>query len=218
MLVAVAATLPLGAAVDAGSHLWQINEVFSSADGTVQFIEMKECCGAHGELFILNKWVESEVTGARYTFASNLTGDTAHRHLLLATQAFAELPGAPAPDFIIDPHFFDLVADELTYWFYPAATFTFTAGQLPLDGIHSLRRDGSIIVNSPTNYVGQSGSVLAPCDPADFDVDGTVGFADLGALLSAWGPCAGCAADIDEDDDVDFSDLLAMLAAWGPCS
>ena len=33
------------------------------------------------------------------------------------------------------------------------------------------------------------------CD-ADTNGDGIVDSADLGALLSEWGPCAGCAADL----------------------
>ena len=56
--------------------------------------------------------------------------------------------------------------------------------------------------------------------PADLDDSGTIGFADLIALLSAWGPCphhAGCPEDLDDDGTVGFSDLLILLAAWGPC-
>jgi hypothetical protein len=55
-----------------------------------------------------------------------------------------------------------------------------------------------------------------PC-PEDLDGDGLVGFGDLTALLSQWGPCAGCPADFDGDDVVGFSDLTALLAKWGPC-
>ncbi|MCZ6754416.1 MAG: hypothetical protein O7E49_03800 [Gemmatimonadetes bacterium] len=55
-----------------------------------------------------------------------------------------------------------------------------------------------------------------PC-PWDIDGSGTVGAADLLALLFDWGPCPGCAADFDGDDIVGASDLLAMLFNWGPC-
>jgi hypothetical protein len=47
---------------------------------------------------------------------------------------------------------------------------------------------------------------------------GTVGFADLLAILNAWGPCPGCLEDLDCSGDVGFADLLTVLAAWGPCS
>ena len=33
-----------GVSVRAGSHLWVINELFSNADGTIQFVEMYNCC------------------------------------------------------------------------------------------------------------------------------------------------------------------------------
>ncbi len=54
-----------------------------------------------------------------------------------------------------------------------------------------------------------------PWDCQDDDQDGSVGIADLLALLAAWG---------DDDDDCNFdggvvgtSDLLELLANWGPC-
>lgn len=51
----------------------------------------------------------------------------------------------------------------------------------------------------------------------DLDQSGSVGFADLVQLLSAWGPCPGCAEDFNGDDVVGFSDLIQLLSAWGPC-
>ncbi len=53
--------------------------------------------------------------------------------------------------------------------------------------------------------------------PEDVDDNGVVEFADLLAVLTAWGPCKDCPEDIDGNGVVDFSDLLAILAAWGPC-
>ena len=50
--------------------------------------------------------------------------------------------------------------------------------------------------------------------PGDVDGDGTVGILDLLELLSAWGPCAGCAADIDGDGTVGITDLLTLLGNW----
>jgi hypothetical protein len=57
----------------------------------------------------------------------------------------------------------------------------------------------------------------AACE-ADLDGDGTVGGADFGLLLSAWGPCKGdCPADLDGDGTVDGPDLGLLLVAWGGC-
>ena len=53
--------------------------------------------------------------------------------------------------------------------------------------------------------------------PWDLDSSGTVGAADLLALLASWGPCKDCPADFDDNGTVGASDLLALLANWGPC-
>ena len=60
----------------------------------------------------------------------------------------------------------------------------------------------------------------APC-AADLDGSGAVDFADLIALLTAWGPCprlGPCQGDLGGDGSVGFSDLLTVLSAWGPCT
>ncbi|MDI9403255.1 MAG: hypothetical protein QM516_05230, partial [Limnohabitans sp.] len=56
----------------------------------------------------------------------------------------------------------------------------------------------------------------APKCPADFDGDGTVGAADLSAVLAAWGTF-GSDVDLDGDNLVDAADLSLLLAAWGDC-
>ncbi len=216
----------------AGSHLWRINEVFSSADGSVQFIEMKECCGANNETGLSGKWIRSDTTGNQFNFPGNLPCCTANRHLLLATAAFAALPGAPTPDYIISENFLDLDADLLTYWMYGAAAFPFGSGELPTDGTHSLVCTAgggggctttASEVNSPTNFAGETGSVEVvdePCNPADFDGDNDVGAFDLAVLLGSWGPCPAkedCPADLDGDGDVGAFDLALLLGSWGPC-
>ena len=63
------------------------------------------------------------------------------------------------------------------------------------------------------------GNTICGCD-GDFGGDGTVNGADLGILLSSWGPCTqstGCAADLDADGIVNGADLGLLLARWGPC-
>ena len=54
--------------------------------------------------------------------------------------------------------------------------------------------------------------------PGDVDGDGTVGIADLLALLALWGPCDDCndcPADFDGDCMVGIVDFLIVLANWG---
>ena len=203
----------------AGSHLWQINEVFSTADGTIQFIEMKECCGASNEIFLNGKWVLSDTTGTQFDFTANLPpGSTANKHLLLATAGFAALPGAPTPDYIIADGFFSTDHDTLTYWFYAAATLEFGTGDLPTNGIDSLSADGTTGVNSPTNFNDETGSIDAgscalqadgsPCDDNDVCT---------GPDVCSAGRCDGpynakLFADVAPIfGTVDFDDILCIL-------
>ena len=212
----------------AGSHLWVINEVFSSPDGSVQFIEMMECCGAANETFIGNKWVKSATTGYQYDFTENLPpGSTANAHLLLATAAFAALPGAPTPDHIIQENFFDLTSDEIIYWLYTNSILEYGPGELPLDGITSLNQDGTTGVNSPTNFAGETGSVIWTPPPefpylrGDTNGDGTFNPLVDAVFLLGWGfvpgslepPCHD-AADANDDGALDpLVDTLYILGA-----
>jgi hypothetical protein len=62
--------------------------------------------------------------------------------------------------------------------------------------------------------------VLDLCDcAADLFVDGSVNGADLGILLSQWGPVArgGAVADLNRDGFVNGADLGVLLSRWGPC-
>jgi hypothetical protein len=146
----------------AGSHLWVINEVFSNADGTIQFVEMHVPSADANEYRLTGKWVRSTSTSNQYTFPQDLPpGSTAFAYLLLATAGFAALPGAPTPDHIISDGFFDNDADTVRYYGYANAHLSFTSGELPLDGIKSLDRSGSTGQNSPMNFAGESGSVDA---------------------------------------------------------
>lgn len=54
--------------------------------------------------------------------------------------------------------------------------------------------------------------------PGDLNIDGIVDGADLGLLLSSWGPCPGCAADLNGSGIVDGADLGSLLSNWGECN
>lgn len=201
----------------AGSHSWRINEIFSNADGTVQFVELKECCGMNNETFIGDKWVSSLVTKNSFVFPDNLGCCTANKHLLLATAEFAALPGAPSPDYIIPAGFLAIDGDALDYYFYD--TFTFGRGELPTDCVTSLHDGGAEAnftgPNSPTNFADETGSIDACACPADLDGSGSVGTSDLLELFAQWGTDGS--ADLDGSGAVGTADLLILFANWGPC-
>ncbi len=203
--VIVSLSFAVTAPVMAGSHSWDIVEVFSNGDGTVQFVELRECCGLPNEIGLLNKFVRSTATGNQLTFTANLPGGaTANAHLLLGTVAYDALPNSPTPDYIIPANFFSTVAEPfpgIEYWTYD--DFIFLAGELPTNGKDSLDASGGTGPNSPTNFHGESGNVDA-C-PWDLDGDGTTGINDFLSLLAQWGNPYG------------INDFLALLAAWGSC-
>lgn len=162
-LAAVPFSAEPGASPTPNSHLWVVNEVFSNADRTIQFIEFHECCGSSIENGTGGKKIFSNATGHQYTIPSNVPGNTANRYLLFGTAAFAALPGAPQPDFTLPADFFSISGDTIRWHIYPAATLSFGPGQLPLDGKSSYNRTIGVAINSPTNFAGQSGSIsIAP--------------------------------------------------------
>jgi hypothetical protein len=164
-----------------GVHLWRVKEVFSNADGTIQFIELATCCGSTGEIFTQSKVISSNAHN--FPLPSNLTGSTLNKHILLATSGFAALPGAPTPDHIIPNNFFSTTADVISFDIYD--TLVFSAGQLPTNGLSSLNKDPNddtdttfTATNSPTNFGDTSGSVNASSGAPGVP-DGTGGTAPM---------------------------------------
>ncbi len=76
-----------------------------------------------------------------------------------------------------------------------------------------------IFIDGAGNAVGSTVelddiAITALNQPGDVNGDCGVNGADLGALLSSWGPCAGCPADLTGDGVVGGADLGALLAHW----
>ncbi len=216
----------------ASFHAWDITEIYSNADGTLQFIEWFTLSNNQHLLAGHVVTTNSNI----YTFPSNLSNSgTGGEHFLMGTAGFAALPGAPPPDFIIPDGFIDTTGDTLRLRSSPIGTiydtFSFGAGELPTDGINSLIcavhagaacTSTGVGVNSPTNFDGQSGSVCPGCScPTDVDGDGMTGAFDLAVLLGSWGPCApgdACESlDANGDGMIDAFDLAVLLGSWGPC-
>ena len=70
---------------------------------------------------------------------------------------------------------------------------------------------GQLSIDGP----GDPCETTPPC-AGDIDEDGTVGVADLLAVVDMWGETGG-AGDIDEDGTVGVGDLLMLIDAWGAC-
>ena len=157
-------------AAGAAFHLWDITEVYSNGDGSVQFIEFATNTNNQDELF--DHTLESILV--IFTFPNDLDPDgmgngnnaTANQHMLVATPAFASQPGAVTPDFVLNgTEFFDFVEDSLD--FAGRDTFEWVSGELPTNGIDSLHEPfGSDVrtvdINSPTNFAGEVGELPEP--------------------------------------------------------
>jgi hypothetical protein len=160
----------VGAPAWATFHTYQIDQIFSNADGTVQFVVLHEVAGANGQNFLAGHTLTSSSGGTfkTYTFPTNLAGGmdmgygmmdapTAFTRVLIATQGFAAL-GIVTPDYVIPNGFVPLANGTVNY----AQVDQVGYGALPTDGVTAIKRTGATQPNLATNYAGVTGSVAAP--------------------------------------------------------
>src|SRR3990172_391829 len=142
-------------------HLYDINELYSNPDGSVQFIELA-VGNVDGESFWQGHTISVTqpadsgygTTTHSFVFPSNLPSSaTANTKVLIATQGFANL-GIVTPDFIVPSGF--LFFDGGTVNFADADSLSYSA--LPTNGTLSLNRNGTTGTNSPTNFAGVTGT------------------------------------------------------------
>ncbi len=165
-LLLLALTLAVGSA-HASFHLWSMSELYSNADGSVQFLELRALAG--GQQFLGGHSLSSTSGGVTHTFdfPTGLPGDTAGHTMVIGTQGFASL-GVVTPDYIVPDGFFFKAGGSVNF----AGADSWTHGALP-DGTLSLNRDGSTATNSPKNFAGQTGSVPATTPaPTPFNLHG----------------------------------------------
>src|SRR5690242_4610193 len=86
---------------EAAFHLWNVKEVFSNSDGSVQFIEMFD--NSPGETVVNGFKLRSNSDGVikEFTFPANLVNSTPG-HMLIATPGFGSLTGGVTPTFTFD--------------------------------------------------------------------------------------------------------------------
>ncbi len=156
---AVATFLLLANPAIAGIHTWDVREVFSNADGTIQFVELLDVGTTGGETGVGNGSITTNLGTISWSNGA-VAPPTNGRSYLVATPAFAALPDAPTPDVVVDPAdvpIFDPNGDTVSFGSFDSMSF----GPVPTDGIDSLDDVSGIGPNTPTNYSGVSGSVDA---------------------------------------------------------
>lgn len=187
----------MASAAQAGSHTWNVNEVFSDASGSIQFVELVEANGTPNETGVPGHSLTSNAKSFTISGPA-LASPTSNKFYLIATAGFAALPGAPTPDATIPagvlPSFFSTAGDTVTY--VPWDAFSF--GAVPTDGTTSLNADLSTGPNSPTNYAGVTGSVDAAPTPGvpALPIWALVGLGMLLAATTAWVVSGGRAAKV----------------------
>ena len=150
------------AAARAAEPSFQVVEVFSNADGTVQFVQLRESAGQNGQQGLAGKTL-TVTRGGRsktFTFPADLpNASTANRSVLIVTPGFLAVPvrypefKAVTPDYVA----FDqlLPAEGGTIDFAGADQWTF--GPLPRDGFSALFRSGNAVRdNAVQNFGGAS--------------------------------------------------------------
>ena len=155
-ILAFAAALLAAFPAAANFHLWSMSELYSSADGKVQFLELRALTGGQQFMSGHSITVTSGGSGNSFEFPSDLPGDTSNRTFLIGTQSYTAL-GVAAPDYIVPDNFFPTSGGTIN--FGPGAD-VWTYGALPNDNTRSLNRDGTTGTNSPKNFAGRTGTVV----------------------------------------------------------
>jgi len=139
-------------------HTFKIDQLYSNADGSVQFIVLREASGLNGQdeftgvtLSVTKGAVRKEIE-----FSHNLANATAGRSVLIATAGFAAL-GLMLPDFTVEDRFLPVDGGVVNF----GGVDTFTYGALPIDGVNALFRNGTEAANAPVNFNRATGSVPA---------------------------------------------------------
>ena len=123
-------------AARAGFESWRIDEVYSNADGSRQFIVLKESSGLNGMNTLAGRTLTASHAGVTktYTFALDLpTMLTASARVLIATQGVAAT-GLVTPDYVIPDRF--IATDGGTLNFANVDSFGYPG--LPTDGVNAL--------------------------------------------------------------------------------
>jgi hypothetical protein len=209
-------------------HLWQIKEVFSNADGSVQFIEMFDSFNSENSVAGQTLRTISDGVTKNFTIVGNLPNpSTAGRHMLFATPGFSALAGGITPDRTLpDPSvsgpFFNPNATSITIRFLGSGDqMTFSGASLPKNGYQSLTDTGAfgvppgtpnivVTTNSPTNFAGFAGSVNLITPDGDYNEDGVVDAGDYVVwrkTLTQTASPAGSGADGNKNGTVDDGDL-----------
>lgn len=147
-------------------HLFAIQQLYTNADASIQFIVLIETTGANNENLLKGHFLTT--THADFSLYKSLKFPTdilspltARKKILIATQGFAAL-GLVTPDYVVPNGFIDPSGGSVNY----ADVSTVIYSSLPTDGVHAIDINGQIVQNVATNFAGASASVAPGAGPA----------------------------------------------------
>ena len=155
VLCVLAAALALPAA--ASFHTFAIQQLYSNADGSIQFIVLKEGQQEKNQQFLTGHAITSRQGATQRTFAftNDLpSSNTDNRSFLIGTPAFAAL-GLITPDYTMPAGFLFTNGGTVNY----AGVDQLTYAALPTDGVTALYSDGTMQQNLAKNFAGATASV-----------------------------------------------------------
>ena len=162
------ATLLLGVVAvpaDAAFHLFRIDQVYSSADSTVQYVVLRESTGSNGENFWAGQRLETTSAGGakqQFVFPSNLpSSSTASRRVLVATASFAALH-LVTPDYTVPDGFIPRGGGKVEY---AGGVDEVDFPALPTDGATAFDRNSQPVAATPTNFAGATATLTATAPP-----------------------------------------------------
>jgi len=157
-------------AARASFHVWAVTELYSSADGSVQFIKL-----TNNSTFITEYFLAGHVitctgppgTTNTFTFPINLPAvSTLNKEFLIGTSNLATLPGGVTPDYVFTnrgPFLFLNIGVTNTVGIIGSVETPASYTTLPTDGVSSLVGLGNslaVATNSPKNFNDQANSIV----------------------------------------------------------
>ncbi len=164
--ISVAVLLGINVA-SAAFHLWSVTEVYSSEDGSVQFIELRASANFQSSLGSASATITSTNSSGMntFTFPTNLPSSTTlDQTMILGTANLASVPGGVTPNYIIPPNFILPPVgggDAAIIWNPLGAAYPFTS--LPTDGDSALFFSGAISTvetNVMVNFSNQTNTIV----------------------------------------------------------
>ena len=136
-----------------------IDQLYSNADGTVQYIVLREAQGINDGSLLAGRTLTSTHTGVTkvFTFPADLpSAATAGKRVLIGSNGYAAR-SALAPDYQMPDRFLATDGGTVDY----AGVDQLTYATLPVDGNNALQRNGTVAQNLATNFAGNTAAFPA---------------------------------------------------------